>query len=251
MRQWLAGSVALCVALALTAGPARAANTAAANRKYFYLVTKCDGSVALKELTRRAAGELEKTLREERTAAAKEWTEARAKWSKTVAAAAFPVPVPKSPKLQRLGRVPSDQRQRDRDEKRYARRLAAWDVVVVRDAAGTRTAEALRRDKVAGRQAELLKDYAVAMMNWAAENKGKNPAEVAKTDKNVPRKPTLVAVKRGLTSRKLADRVAGQVAKRLEAQKKPDPADAKPEPEQKPEPAQPEDDAPKDAPVDL
>jgi hypothetical protein len=249
MRHLPTGTVAICAALLWAAPTARAANTSASTRRYYYLVTRHDRSVELKELTAREGAKLSKAVKEEYAAAAKEWAGRRASWGKAMPAASFPVPGPMTPRVQRQGVVPANDRQRKQAEARYRRRLDIWDVYVIRDAAGTRTAEALRRDKLPGRQTELLKVYAKAATQWAAANKGKSIAEAAKTDKTVPRKPVFAPLKRGVNSRKLADRYVERATKKLESEKKPEPPEAKPEPE--PEPGQPKVQDPNDRGIDL
>ena len=230
----LAAGLVAATACQAQARPAKTPKTKTVTEPvYLYLVIGTDGAAEIKEMTSKQATSAAADLRKDRQEAGKEWTALKQQWVKAVPDTQFPVPQPKSPRVQRLGRVPADATQHKRMTDRHQRRLQAWNVCLIRDHRGEMSAVALRRDNMYGRTTKLLRGYADAALAWAKANPGKKLSSTAKDD-GVPQKPVLSVKKQGLASNGLAQKYVDGLAKRIEEQKKEAPEKAKPDKPRKP-----------------
>ena len=179
---------------------------------YYYMVTDTDGTSAIEQMSSDDASDLKRTHKEQRKEVLKEYTQEKKKWYQVMGKKPYPVSAPMRQKIQKLGRIPSTAKSREKAFEKYSRRINVWDVCVVKDWRGDVAVEVLRRDKKFARRRELLKEYAGALMEWYEEHKD----DAKKDKKDAPRKPVISVAKARLTSSELADKWAERLNKKLE-----------------------------------
>jgi len=178
---------------------------------YYYMITASDGTMEVTPMASDDAAELKREIKTSYREALKDWVEQKQAWYKAVGKKPFPLPRPRQKKIQKLGRIPSTERGREKALERYQRRLEVWHVCIVKDHKGELSAEAIRRDKVYAKQLELLKEFVTATMEWVENNK-----DAEDQGDDAPVKPYVKVVKSSLRSSELADKYTEKLAEKLE-----------------------------------
>ena len=237
----------LSAAIAITvAARCEVANAAATvEREYFYTVSGADGATEIKEMTSKQATRAKADLQNEHKNAVSKRAKLKRQWTKAFPGVQFPVPEPKLPRVQRLGRVPTKARQLERDTNRHNRRLEMYSVCLLKDGDGQLTVEVVRQDKLHGKISTLRTEYVEAALAWAKANPGKRlSAAQAKNEEQAPGKPKLSVNRRGITSNAMAEKHKAALEKRIEsAEKKKSAKPPRPEPESEPDPDPPAEEA--------
>ena len=229
----------LSAAIAITlAARCEAANTPAAKElSYFYLVAGTDGAAEIKEMTSKQATSAKASLQKDHKEAVKKRAGLRQQWTKAFPGKQFPVPQPKLPRVQRLGRVTANARQLERDTNRHKRRLERYSVCLLKDGDGQLSVEVIRQDKLHGKITTLETEYVKAALAWAKADPGKKLSEPqAKKDDQAPRKPKVSVNRRDIPSKALAEKHKAALVKRVENTEKEKKTDKPPAPVRPPQP---------------
>ena len=180
---------------------------------YVWKITEIYGSVSFQELYPEDAKDLQKRMRDEQSDANKEWEQKRKQWSEAVGAAGFPLPKPQTPKVQRLKRASRTIKQREKDLENYNKKYEKWDVCVITDHRGDRTAEVIKSDKVYARHKKLCAEYYDAVMELVEARKANPDLIIDKEGR--PKSPSVKAVKSGMRDTEDADKWADALNKKL------------------------------------
>ena len=187
---------------------------------YYYMITASDGTMELTRMPSDEASDMKREIKPNYKEAIKDWKEERQAWYKAVGKKAFPLPPPKQKKIQKLAKMPSTEKKRDRLLEKYQRRLEIWDVCLVKNHAGERSAEAIRHDKVLAKRIELLKEYIAAEIEWVEQHK-----DAKERGDDAPVMPSVTVVNGSLKSSELADKYAEKLAEKLEKEAEKEEAD--------------------------
>jgi len=180
---------------------------------YVWKVTDVDGTVSFQELHVEDAKILKDKMQDEYRAANKEWDQQKEKWTQAVGAAGFPLPKPQTPKVQRMKVVSLTNNQREKDLESYNKKYEKWDVCIITDHHGERTAEVIKCDKVYSRQKKLYSEYYDAVMEMVEARKANPDLIVDKADR--PKAPSMKTVRSDMRDLEEADKLADALNKKL------------------------------------
>jgi len=138
---------------------------------YYYVVTNCDGSVEVKNMTSSDATQLLSSLHDTLVSETTQWAELAAKWRRVAAGKEFPVPKPRPPKVEMKLRVPADEEAVRKVFDKLKHQIESWDVCLVRTMQGEVSAEIIRHDRIYGRQIADGRAYAETMIGIAEARK--------------------------------------------------------------------------------
>ncbi|GAG31251.1 unnamed protein product, partial [marine sediment metagenome] len=155
-----------------------------------------------------------RALRDDYKEALKEWGELKVRWLRAVGPKPFPVAKPQTGRVRKLYRVSSNSRRRQKDREKCDRKLDVWDVCLIQDCDGERTAVVIRHDKVFSRRRKLYTEYVEAAIEVARARKENPDVELNKDD--LPKRPVVSVLKGGLRSVGLAEKYAEKYNQKLD-----------------------------------
>ncbi len=183
-----------------------------ASRTYIYRITRPDGSHIVRIIGGDKIDDVKKSLKEDYADAMKKWAEARREWAKIERRRPYPVPKPVSAVAKRLARAVADDERRAKAVERYKDKLEVWNVCIIKAMDGSRTAEAIRRDKMLRVKTKLMSEYAEAFLEFIEARK--DDPDGMKGAKP-PGKPIIVVRKSGIRDADTADRLAATLSAKL------------------------------------
>lgn len=200
------------------AGSAANQNNQNDTTEYYYLVTHIDGSqeyVAMVQAS--ATNQKDEMMKEYRDELAK-YSELKKQWIACFGSKPFVLDRPGMPQIDKRGKYPTTDRYRTQAEEKHNAELEQYAVCVLLDKDGTKTAEIIRKDKVAAKKNELEKQFIEAAMAEAA--KRKHDPEAAKAPFPFKR-PDVTSVPMGdkkFMPKELAEKFLAKVQQKLEKQ---------------------------------
>ena len=188
-------------------------------RTYIYKITRHDGSQSIRIISGDKINDVKKSLREDYAEALKEWNKARREWMKIERRMRYPVPKPASATAKRVAKLPDDDDKLAKILKRLRDKLEVWNVCIVKAMDGSRTAEAIRRDKMLRAKTKLLTEYAEAALEFSqARKEDPDGMKGAKS----PGRPVISVRKPVERSAEAADRRVAKLSARLNPDEKDD-----------------------------
>jgi hypothetical protein len=196
----------------------------------YYVVIHADGTQAIQEMTQQAAAALLKQLENEQKVASDKQLAANRRYIDAGGKAEDPpVPIPVEPRLQKMSRVPTDQKQKDRILGELNREyIDMWDVCLVQDMQGKKHVEVFRHDATFGKNVTMATEFVDA---YVADQNKRSGAGADKTGLGPePVRPVVKILAGSLPTRADADRLCTFHQKELdEAGKKPANTDQPPD----------------------
>ena len=180
---------------------------------HYYLITDSDGSRSVVLLPDDDVSDFRKAKANEYKEMVKGWLVERKKWFLAVGKKAFPIARPEPPRTKKLSRVPVSATKQVEALEKHKRKLQVWNVCVVTDHAGDRTAMVLRRDKMNAQLQKMMKTYVEEIITLCEQRKTTPDLTIDKDD--VPSRPTVKVAKSGLRSSELADKLAAKLNEKL------------------------------------